>query len=149
MWWNKPKISTVEELITLKKGDINSIRRWIEWNIWYRRDGEIDHWQPSKETLSIKRADCEDYAVLYHDILKDLGFQAMIFCGYPKKGQGHAICTFKTKNGFSYTSDYWIVPSNATTFEDTAKFAFPGSVFIRESDTRGFTIREIKDNGFD
>ncbi len=98
----KPKIKTVQELISRFGGDFEALSEWLTFNIWYKVDlKSSDEWKPSFQTLKDRKGDCEDFAVLVYDYLKSYGLNDVkIICLYPSKGAGHAVCCFRM-------DDYW------------------------------------------
>lgn len=69
----------------LKKSLLNvkdwiALRDWVGNNVEYRHDedvhGVLEYWQFSKETLSLRTGDCEDFAILLCSLLRSAGYSA-------------------------------------------------------------------------
>jgi len=85
---------------------------WVKYWITYTSDGaNKDRWQSAEETFRTRKGDCEDYAILAIELLKELGVkgQLMHFTFYKGKNyHGHAICVFKENGKYNFigTSGY-------------------------------------------
>jgi predicted transglutaminase-like cysteine proteinase len=69
----------------LKKSLLNvkdwiALRDWVGNNVEYRHDEDVhgvpEYWQFSKETLSLRTGDCEDFAILLCSLLRSAGYSA-------------------------------------------------------------------------
>ena len=71
------------------------LARWIWLNLNYKTDRVAhrlkDYWQNPLETLHLGTGDCEDYAILGHAVLTELGYNPGII-GVYNAYQGHAEC---------------------------------------------------------
>lgn len=58
--------------------DAAKVNAWVNSHVAYVSDqalyGKADYWAPAKTTLSIRRGDCEDFAILKMQMLRALGF---------------------------------------------------------------------------
>ena len=142
----KQQFTATQDLVTFFQKDVNKIAEWLSNNVWYWSDRtSSDEWQSATRTLERMKADCEDFAVLWHDIFRVLEWEANIYCGYPKKGIGHAICVAKApKNwGYVYTSNDSIIQVNSKSYEEVVKIAMPDMVHYRRTDVLGLTIGKL------
>lgn len=89
---------TPRELAQKFRGDIIGLGLWLEAKIWYKKDETPeDEYRPATETLRLAYGDCEDFAILAYEVLKEMGVTDVhILTLYPAKGRGHAICVFKS-----------------------------------------------------
>lgn len=98
-----PKLA--KDLPTPKK-----LARWIWWNLNYKTDRAAhrlkDYWQNPLETLHLGTGDCEDYSILGHAVLTELGYNPGII-GVYNAYQGHAECFFHDPR-----DNYWYIFSN-------------------------------------
>jgi predicted transglutaminase-like cysteine proteinase len=56
-----------------------ALRDWVGTNIQYRYDSEAygrEHWQLPKETISMRRGDCEDFSILLCSLLRADGWSS-------------------------------------------------------------------------
>lgn len=139
----EPKFKSASELVTFCNKDVNKLATWILRNIWYTNDfAPEDEWQSAERTLSRLKGDCEDFAVLWFAIFNELGWFSRIYCGYPKRGPGHAICITETPNnwGYIYTSNEKMIQVNAKTYDEALKIAMPDMVHFRRTSVSGVTI---------
>jgi hypothetical protein len=143
--WLKPKpkvrFATAQELVQFFGKDIIKISRWIGDNVWYWRDKvPADEWQTPCTTLTRLQGDCEDFAVLYSQIFTYLEWEHRIYCGYPKRGQGHAICVAESPKGFVYTSNDVFILTGCKNYEETVREAMPDMAIYRRTDSVGITV---------
>lgn len=97
-WWiyrifffrgKKDYEATIKELDTPLK-----VQAWLWANIKYTSDkNPADHWQPAERTFDRKRGDCEDWAILANECLKDK-YDGYFLCMY-NKSSGHATYVIK------------------------------------------------------
>jgi predicted transglutaminase-like cysteine proteinase len=147
--WFKPKPKftpkTAQELVDGLSGNLDKIANWVYWKIWYRTDKDWkDEWKPSEKTLADKAGDCEDFAVLFYDILRILRYDPKIVAYYPKKGIGHAVCFYVNHGGkwCMFSNSDWkqgLFGSSWTAFKE---YALPTAVIWRECDTKGNTKQQ-------
>ena len=76
------------------------ISDWLLQNITYTYDKEIhnkyDYWQTPIETVELKTGDCEDYAILSGELLKEIGVKSVLVgLQTSLTKSGHGICIFK------------------------------------------------------
>lgn len=145
---SKPKFnpSSVMDLVKYYGADdITSISNWISDNIWYYKDWiKADEWQPADVTMKRRKGDCEDFAVLYSMVFTILGWDHRIYCGYPNRGVGHAICVAEMPNGsYCYTSNDEFESSYKTNWQDVVKDAMPTMQVYRYADVRGNTLESF------
>lgn len=82
-----------------------AINRFVNKRIISSDDGyDTDYWQTPEETLLVEEGDCEDYAILFHAIAKELGVTTKVVVGditMLKEGEmktlGHAWVEYKGK----------------------------------------------------
>jgi hypothetical protein len=146
--WLKPKPkfkpTTVEELVQHFNGDIITISQWIEWNIWYYKDTQPSHnWQRAQFTLERMKGDCEDFAVLYAKMFQILGWEHRLYCGYPTRGTGHAICVVQSPKGMCYTSNDLFRKSYKEGWEEVVREAMPSMAIYRRADVLGLTMESF------
>jgi len=72
------------------------IRDWVANNVEYRYDsvshGKSEYWQLPRETLSLKRGDCEDFSILLTSLYRAIGWdesEVYVVLG-EKNEEGHA-----------------------------------------------------------
>jgi len=89
-----------------------NIVSWVMHKIPYAHDeevyGEADHWATPEEFWQHKMGDCEDYAGFAIGILKDYGYQGLIYT-YPvndKVGHALGVVTKDLKNYYVFDLDY-------------------------------------------
>ena len=89
-----------------------AIRDWVGSNVQYKFDnvshGQEDYWQFSKETLALRKGDCEDSAILLCSLLRADGVSARdvyVVVG-ETQGVGHAWVSFKLFSLFG--QDSWV-----------------------------------------
>ena len=78
--------------------DIND---WlIAEGFYYKLDKtKKDEWKTPEQTIKDKGNDCEDYAILVHYILKDLGYKNVMIMAIYGKSLAHGITWFQEKDG--------------------------------------------------
>lgn len=75
--------------------DLDSYSIWLVKNIDYK--SEIgDYWQSPEQTFKNKTGDCEDIAILNHQILKQLGIKSKLYY----LNQGHIVSIVENNNKF-------------------------------------------------
>ena len=62
--------------------------------------GKTDYWQSPEEMLSLKKGDCEDFALFAHAALKELGFESYVVSIYGKNQFAHTVTVFKQNGKF-------------------------------------------------
>lgn len=72
----------------------NLINSWVNDRIRYVSEGEgQDYWKPPQQTLDDGFGDCEDIAILKHQIMKQAGFLSwVLICQDTQQQLGHAVC---------------------------------------------------------
>lgn len=78
---------------------VQAVNSWVNRQISYTKDsynyGALDHWAPANVTLASRRGDCEDFAIVKMQLLKQLGFdEADIFLVLGRElvsGADHAV----------------------------------------------------------
>ena len=127
-WFGRDKnIKTVKELAQKCKTP-HSLSIWTRRNITYKDDYEMhgvkDYWQTSEETLLSRMGDCEDFAILQHDVLKILGFdpQVIVVCD---SSQAHGVCVYREK-GVMYHMSNWKMKAchGAKEIKDIGRYVF-------------------------
>lgn len=72
------KNEVLKEDALLKFKDWIALRDWVGNNIQYRHDDEVhgvqEYWQFSKETMTLKTGDCEDFSILLCSLLRAAGY---------------------------------------------------------------------------
>lgn len=85
-----------------------------------------DYKQTLDETLKKRRGDCEDFALLSHMILNDLGIKnEVIIIKYRQMNIMHAVCIFKYGNKYSFMSNREMVRTNGLSINDAITETFP------------------------
>lgn len=94
------RLLTVKEVaLEINVGDTVALQNWMSSNIKYKADKkDSEDWAGSEETLRRGYADCEDYAILATEVLKEWGFVDVFILGVSKVGRnvGHVVCIFRT-----------------------------------------------------
>jgi len=112
-----PKLTTDKITYPDSVKDPLSLTVWLRRNFKYKRDIPGGYWQTPEETLTLKTGDCEDFAFLTSYILEDLGYETRVIWIYKKlrkdekkngKHYSHAICVFKSEDGYRYFSNQWL-----------------------------------------
>mgnify|MGYP001605926310 CR=1 FL=1 len=101
------------------------LSKWLSNNFRYELEFP-DHWQPAQETLDLKKGDCEDFAILAQNILKELGIESFIVIVNLKDfKQSHAICVFKDDKYYSFFSNQILVQTGAASIEGAVQEGYP------------------------
>ncbi|MFC2140535.1 TolC family protein [Candidatus Auribacterota bacterium] len=118
----EPAIPTIKDL-----GDLieyatspEKLAHYLKFRIRYNPSDTDNIWQSAEETIQKGTGDCEDYAILAHEVLKALGFTPHILSVLPesKKKAGHVICTFKWKDYWWYFDNHKLKKTTFKTFKD-------------------------------
>lgn len=74
----------------------------------YISDGEerLNSCKPPEKTLSDGGGDCEDFAILVFETLKEKGYDVALFFCYNEK-EGHAICWYRKGKDEGYFSNQY------------------------------------------
>lgn len=88
----------------------DGLNLWVTKHLRYRTDRTAaDEWKDPKVTLTDGYGDCEDLALVYLYVLREMGFVDVYLMGVAKKSRnlGHVVCFFRE------TSDSdWLIASN-------------------------------------
>lgn len=89
--------------------------------------GEIpDYWQKPKETLNLKKGDCEDFAILSQKILAHLGMESeILIIKFKNLRGGHAICIYKDKGFYSFISNQKLIKTKASSIKEAIEKVYP------------------------
>ena len=107
MGWFKRKDLTLEQALEYSKGKPSRLSWWITRKIWYKHDsdqwGVKEYWQTWEQTLALRTGDCEDFAIVAHEVLTRMGLSPYIVCveywkGYQRVNDGHAVCAYYNKD---------------------------------------------------
>jgi len=81
--------------------------------------GEIpDYWQKPKETLNLRKGDCEDFAILSQEVLAHLGMESeILIIKFKNLRRGHAICIYKDEGFYSFISNQKLIRTKANSIE--------------------------------
>jgi len=98
---------------------------WLIKEFNYR--GEFpDYWQSAQQTLELKGGDCEDFAILSHAILTELGIENnIVLVKFRDLRQFHALCIFKDKGAYSFISNQKLIRTKATSIEQAIEKIYP------------------------
>lgn len=101
------------------------IARWLSRNFTYEMEWP-DTWQSSSETASLKKGDCEDFAVLTQELLARLGIKSdIVIVRFKDLKVAHAICVWKYGEFYNFMSNRQIYETNATSVEEAVQKYFP------------------------
>lgn len=83
--WNKPiQVSSIDEAM-----------KWCSDNIEYKNDKEVwnqsDYWQTPQETYDKRTGDCEDYCILFMQLVYELGYESELKIILKTNDNYHAI----------------------------------------------------------
>lgn len=110
---------TIETYVEMKDKTSTPAKTWAFFQIGltYASDkkGEFKNYKGEKRTLGNDymqdpidtyirgKGDCDDYAALAHDWLKEAGYETKMIAYFAKgKNSGHAVCTVKDRGKWSY-----------------------------------------------
>ena len=96
----------------------------------------VELWQTSEETLEYRTGDCEDYAILAYDVLKELNPHIIVVAEQLAR-YGHAVCTFKWSGYWYHISNWGLKKTAAKTFEEVYKYTYKDCARWYETDTKG------------
>lgn len=113
---------------------------WVTNRVWYTRDendGQKDYWQNSQETLDRKKGDCEDYAAIYRDALRKMGYKAKcvdLMVNNPEKVSAHMVTAYQDKDGSWRLMDCnaGLRPQKALTIKELIEMQKKGYSIIEE-----------------
>jgi hypothetical protein len=113
---------------------LNQISAFIhnpqELELWFRSEfkyvGEVpDRWQKAEETINLRQGDCEDFALLAHEVLGRLGVESRVYIlKFKGLQQMHAVCVFEDKGFYSMFSNKALIATEGRTAESAIKEAF-------------------------
>lgn len=87
---NWPKLETVplpEKVLT-----VQAVNKWVNKEIQYKPESK-DYWKSPLETLKDGFGDCEDFAILKHQMLNQTGYTSWVLLCYDLiRKADHALC---------------------------------------------------------
>jgi hypothetical protein len=103
-----------------------ALTEWLSSDFQYAMEIP-DAWQSPQETVSLKRGDCEDFAILASAVLWRLGIpNEILIIKFKKLKIGHAICIWKDKDGFyKFISNQKMYDTGKDRIEDAIGKLFP------------------------
>jgi transglutaminase-like putative cysteine protease len=79
---------------------VDDLALWLSSEFTYQAE-KGDHWKYPSETIADKGGDCEDFAILVQDVLRELGIKSHIFIIiHNNRKNAHAMTMFKDRNGY-------------------------------------------------
>lgn len=121
-----------------------------ELGVWlaseFRYQGEIpDYWQSTEETLNLKTGDCEDFAILAQDVLKNLGIDSdMVIIKFRGLKESHAVCMFKINGFYSFISNQKLIQTKQTSIREAVQEKYPDWQKISKVVIRGKAYADKK-----
>jgi len=101
------------------------LTNWLSHNFAYEMELP-DHWQGAKETLELKKGDCEDFAILNQAVLGQLGIASeIVIVKFKGLNLSHAICIFKNGEFYSYFSNKELVQTKARSIKEAIEKEYP------------------------
>jgi hypothetical protein len=141
------KFKTVEELHENTR-TVRDVAFWIDKNIHYLSDQEKwkqkNYWQTSKQTLKFKSGDCEDFSILFYDVIKLKGYIPHILSVWSDRGGAHAVCAFKAGDVWWHYSNWGLKKTRHQLFEDVAENVYKDWYMYIEKTTSGKKIGNFK-----
>lgn len=80
--------------------------------------GKVDYWQSPEEMLSLKKGDCEDFALFADAALKELGFESHVVSIYGKNQFAHTVTVFKQDGKYRAFNDGKLYKYDTDKIED-------------------------------
>lgn len=101
------------------------LSRWFTAEFKYETEMP-DRWASPEETLSLKKGDCEDFAVLAQVVLARLGISSdVIIISFKGLNQGHAVCLFKNGATYSFISSQKLIRTHGVTVTEAIQEKYP------------------------
>ena len=125
---------------------------WMKYNLTYQKE-KIDYWKTPEETIKDKGGDCDDFAILAQEILKDLSLEGDIIYLSKSKGKenwkiGHMICLFKNKKGeYQIFDNQYLLKHNSENAIETILHYYPEYDYIRLCTPDRYCGKRIKLKG--
>lgn len=86
-WPRLESVDMPENILTVPQ-----VNQWVNKNIEYEPE-QNDYWKSPKETLLSGKGDCEDFAILKHQMLNQTGYASwVLICKDLITKKDHAIC---------------------------------------------------------
>ncbi|MEW6101402.1 MAG: transglutaminase-like domain-containing protein [Candidatus Omnitrophota bacterium] len=107
------------------------IRSPQELSQWYLKDFKYirempDRWQPAEETLRLRQGDCEDYAILSHEILKRMGIRSqIIIIKFNNIRPSHIICAWKEGRYYNFFTNQHFVQTQSESLVELIEELYP------------------------
>ncbi|MBN2120759.1 MAG: transglutaminase domain-containing protein [Candidatus Omnitrophica bacterium] len=110
------------------------IEKWLSINVRSGKDADQykreDRWQNPKETMTLGKGDCEDFAFLAQDLLKQIGIESVVLgIVYMEnvKRRCHAICVFRRpgRSDFNYFTIFKLIKTREIRLLEFVDFIYP------------------------
>jgi len=90
------RIKSFDEILNLVKTSYDLECVLASFKYISDRKGGLDHWKDNERFIKEGGGDCEDFALLVHNVLERKGFITTLFIlSGKRKNSSHAICYFK------------------------------------------------------
>ena len=129
---------------------------WMISTMKYQKE-IFDNWKTPKRTIRDKGGDCEDFAFLTRDVLRELGYSAHVAVMTNRKANesGHAVCIFQypNKEQFGVMDNQHLITGRWMSTAEYALYLYAddyGIVKFCNQDKQCYysaKIKEIKKNG--
>ena len=86
--------------------------------------GKEEYWQSPEEFLTTRRGDCEDFALMAHEILKMKGVKTYLVNIYSDR-YAHTVCVFKENDKFNVIDGTRVIRLESENLQELSSKIYP------------------------